>query len=654
MELSGSESEKMKGKKVFVIVIWLLFWCRGLFAFTSGIPATSTIKNVYITGTGPTEDSQFYNWQVSSLTWNGSFWEGTVSLVPGNTYYYKYIIEYETRGTTETVWEQKDELRSIYISPDDRVFLDGDFENSYTVSEIFDNWAGSPPPPQISNIDVNSGQAVVYIKKPTFGNREIIDLKGYLIYLSTDKVNWINYNDTSTLVSSNRTQIELKGLQNNTTYFLKIRSVDRYDYGVIDINSPYYPDSTLKRKYPWLYSEVVSFRPDRRVFCEFSLEYFGNETVFLNINGKKIKMKKKGEKYIASVKLINNESYSYQYETQNLTDPQGERNIKISDIDGDGKFYIDDVWGVGISFEVPFEIIGWQVSSSTGEISFSWKKNPQHEGEITIFYSSDKYNWNVLVTTSSQNYTWKNFMTGATYYFSIGSFKNQSSPCQVLAGSTSFFKNPPPLKITKIFEGIEASDFRDSLKILSSPKNFDKKFSDFLIFYSTYNIEISTGTNFDWQIYDFLSKKKGFSPNSPMIYANLPSTTPLKAFYIRGAGFLEDNSGVYCTQPDVFVTPALIEYKKQKTFSRDKVSVSFGKYSLPVKKAYLTFYKYEEIEVSQKFKQIREKITQAIENSLKISFQSFISTEQFHILYGQNLKIYFHFILMRKMVSLEL
>ncbi len=627
----NSEMGFLKKEIVFLLC---LFAGTPLAAFKSGIPASSQIKAVYISGESPPglKKSDFYNWVPSSMTFDGSCWQAQVDLTPGNTFYYKYSLEYETNSGTATVWEQSNEYHTIFVTYNNTAFLDGDFKNEIPVSAIFDNWAGAPFPPGDISAEVSSGCAEVVWDIPHFGGRKILDLSGFLIYLSTDGKNWSNYNDTSTLISASATSIKISNLMNNVTYWLKMRSVDKYDYGTIDINSDYYPDSSFNRRFQWFYSSPIAFRVDRVVSCKFSLFYPGKEKIYLQLGGEETKMKKEGENYVCWRSLVEKETYSYSYKTQNLSDPAGSRNVRIFDVDGDGKFYVEDVWGIDSVREVPESIIGWKIVSSSASIDFLWKKNPIYNGKITIFYSQNLSDWAPLISTSSEKFSWTGFSSGRKYYFAIGDFKNQSSALAITAGASGILKVPSVFTVAGITdESFTATDYRNDLKVVSSvPREKSGKFaSAYLVIYSTYNLSMSTGEALDWENLDFLVKKKGVSPGEEIkFYSNLPSAAgEMKAYYIRNLSVFGNYSNIYCSLPDVFVTPVEVSRKIGGTFSRDKVSVKFSRYSLPVRKAYLTVYKWAEIEASRKFASLKSEIEKANERSSQISYQTFISTD---------------------------
>ncbi|MCD6412958.1 MAG: fibronectin type III domain-containing protein [Elusimicrobia bacterium] len=603
--------------------------------FKSGIPASSKIKAVYLRGKSPDvlKNSEFYNWAASSMSFNGNFWRTQVNLTPGNTFYYKYCLEYETASGTVTIWEQSQKYHTIYVTYNNTAFLDGDFENEIPVTSIFDNWAGAPLPPDGISVEVSSGRAKISWTVPHFGGRDILDLNGFLIYLSTtDGKNWTNCNDTNALIRSSETSAEFVNLTNNVTYWLKMRSVDKYEYGTVDINSDYYPDAVFNRRFPWFYSPSLPFRPDRIVLCKFSLLYPGNEKVYLEIGGEEIRMKREGDRYACWRTLVEKETYEYSYKTQNLSDPAGLRSVKIRDIDGDGKFYAEDVWGVETVRGIPDSIIGWKIVSSSASIDFLWKKNPVYNGKISVFYSENLSNWFVLVSTSAENFSWQGFTAGKKYYFAIGDFSSQSVPFEIEAGSSCLVKVPSSFSISGLIDqNLTASDYKSALKVVCSvPQEKSGKFaSSYLVIYSSYNISISTGDALDWEDLDFLIKNKGVPPGGEIkFYSDLPASAgEMKAYYIRNLSVFGSYSNVFCSLPDVFVTPAEISRKTGGVFSRDKMSVAFAKYSLPVKRAYLTVYKWPEIEISRKFETLKNKIENANARSSQISYQSFISTE---------------------------
>ncbi|MBA3066812.1 fibronectin type III domain-containing protein [bacterium] len=602
-----------------------------LYAY-SGIPSSGSIKGVYISGKTPSHlkegDVDFWEGVVSSMTWQstGTCWGKPVSLIPGNTYYYKYAIEYGTGSVTTRIWEQTNFWHSVYVGYENNVYVDGNFTKSIPASSVMDNWAGAPSPPQDPVVEVDDSRVKVKWTVPHFGGFGLLDNKGYLIYLSTDSINWKNYNDTSTLISPDAAQVEIESLKNNATYYLRLRSVDKYDYADIDINSELYPTSSAERTFRWNYSQTVKFRPNKRIKCRFALTYPGQDEISLSLNGRKYALKKEGEYYTSWVTLTEMEIYSYLYQSPSAEDPSGARLVKIIDIDGDGKFYVFDTWGVSTADSLPEAIIGWKIVSSTGDINFSWKKNPEYDDNVTVYKSTDGLNWSVVISTGGSGFLWNVSLAGKKYYFAIGSFLLQSAPQEVDTSTSSVVKIPEALFVSGIVDQkFTAEPYSDKVKITCSApfKKNDSFAGIYWVLKSTYNRNIVQGSEIDWEKYEFIAKRKGFSPAEALKFYSKISDIPLQTFYLWNMNIF-GNGEVYCSNPDVFVTPQ--EVDKNGGYYCKTAGIFFPKKSLSAKKAFLTIYNREEIADANKFKELSAKIEAANTQAGQISYQQEMAT----------------------------
>ncbi|MEA2081471.1 MAG: fibronectin type III domain-containing protein [Elusimicrobiota bacterium] len=609
------------------------------FAFSSlhaysGIPSSGSIRGVYISGKTPSHlkegDVGFWEGVVSSMTWQlpGACWEKPVNLIPGNTYYYKYALKYGTGAVTTLIWEQTNFWHSVYVGYEDNVYLDGDFTKSISASSVEDNWAGAPSPPQDPVVDVGDGFADITWAVPHFGGMNLLDTKGFLVYLSTDGSQWSNYNDTCSLISPDDTNVRISNLRNNTGYYLKLRSVDKYEYPLIDINSELYPAASYARNFRWSYSQMLYFKPNRKISCKFSLNYPGNEDVFLVLGGTDYRISREGDNYTAWLTLTEHETYSYHYKAGGVTDPYGTRSVKVIDINNDGEFFVSDIWGIANSDSLPEAIIGWKITVSTEDVDFLWKTNSGYSDNVTVYYSTDILNWYVVISTNYSSFLWDDADIGRTYYFAIGDSGHQSAPQEVDTSMISIVKIPPPLKIVEMVDQrVKTEVHMNDLKIkCSAPVKKGDEYADtYWVLKSTYNLNIVHGTEIDWEVNDFFVKKTGVSPGVNIeCYSDISGATPLETNYIWNLNIF-GSSETYCSLPDIYVTPVEVTRRYGGDFSKN-ASVKFPERSLPVKRGYLTIYNREEVSIAGNYRELSSKIDAANARTGQISYQREMST----------------------------
>jgi len=600
----------------------------------SGIPSSGNIQGVYIGGKAPAHFQEgevgFWEGEVSSMTWQTTdrYWEKAISLVPGNTYYYKYMLKYGTGSVTTVLWEQSDSWHSVYVGYENNVYLDGDFSKPVSAPSVMDNWAGAPSPPQDPVVEVGDGFADITWTAPHMGGVTLMDIAGYLVYLSTDGVQWSNHNDTGTIISPDKTNIRISDLRNNTSYYLRLRSVDRYEYPDIDINSALYPEASADRTFRWAYSQTLVFKPNRQINCRFAVNYPGSDEVFLVLNGRDYSLRRDGENHAARITLTEQETYAYYYKTAWRTDPYGTRSVKVMDINNDGEFLISDIWGIANSDSLPENIIGWKIEAGTANINFSWKTNPEYSGGITVYRSTDSFNWSVLLTTSSSGFVWSGAEIGQKYFFAIGDSEHQSGVQEIDTSSTVTVKTPPTYVIEKMIDqGITADAVAGDIRIALSA--LYKKENDYagvyLVLKSSYNLNIAQGSEIDWETNDFLIKRKGVSPGSHLeFYSKFSPAAALETNYVWNLNVF-GSSAIYCSEPDVYVTPAEVTRMQGGDFAKVAL-INFPARALPVKKAYLTIYNREELAVAGKYRELSDKIDEANERVAQISYQQQMST----------------------------